>query len=91
MDIMITRKKMFKIWIAKGDNSVESTINYGLLDLDQRWWNGVSCFCMVIRSVMIGNRQLKYEFGLNFARQAMFYHYKSNIYHHAGNTYFKVD
>ena len=90
MSIRIMRKKMFRIWIAKGDNSVESTINYGLLELDQRWWNGVSCFCTVIGSVMIGNRQVKYELGLNFA-QAMFYYYKSNIYHHAGNTYFKVD
>ena len=67
MNIIIMRKKMFKIWNAKGDNSVQSTLNNGLLDLGQRWWNGVSCFCTVIGSVMIGNRQLKYEFGLNFA------------------------
>ena len=68
MNIMIMRrKKMFRIWIAKGDNSVQSTLNNGLLDLGQRWWNGVSCFCTVIGSVMIGNRQLKYEFSLNFA------------------------
>ena len=96
MNIMITRKKMFIIWIAKGDNSVESTLNNGLLELgkgDEMEWV-VFVRWLGVWWLEIDNWNMNSD--LNFA-QAMFYlqqmswfpdcfDIKSNIYQDAGNT-----